>query len=108
MTEIRDVATLSELNDITQGNDSVVVKFWADWCQPCKRLKPHFDMAASKSSAIFVNIDIENCDAEILEKYGIRSVPTVLHFAAVGHYDFSVLKGRTSMQILNEIGEHNG
>ena len=32
--------TLSNLNDITEPNKTIIIKVGADWCGPCKLLKP--------------------------------------------------------------------
>lgn len=101
---ISEVTTLDELIEITNTNKRIVVKFWADWCQPCKKLAPHFEKAAEKSSALFVQIDIENCDKKILDAYSVQSVPTILYLN-MNRYETVTISGRTSLKILKEIGE---
>jgi thiol-disulfide isomerase/thioredoxin len=101
---IEKVATLEELGEITNYTKRTVVKFWAEWCQPCKKLAPHFEAAADKSTATFVEIDIENCEKKILDAYRIQSVPVVLYFN-MDRFEVTAIEGRTSLQILKEIGE---
>ena len=55
-----------------------VIKFWADWCVPCKHygdmmltVKPEFPEVKFRS------IDVEE-DVEATEFYGIRSLPTTV------------------------------
>lgn len=100
----KQIATLDELVEVTNNNKKVVVKFWADWCQPCKKLAPHFEKAAEKTDAAFVEVDIENCDKSVLEAYSIQSVPTLIYIN-MDRYEVVTLQGRTSLQILKEIGE---
>jgi thiol-disulfide isomerase/thioredoxin len=79
-----------------------VVDFSAPgWCVPCRRLAPHFRKAAETSSAVFVEIDIDNADEAIRQKYDIQSVPTVILFE--DGEQVKLITGRTVMQILQEI-----
>jgi len=68
-------------NDMSEiiSNDKSVVAFTAEWCQPCKQLKPHFAKAAviDKENNYFV-VDIDKIDNDYLERYNIKSVPTVV------------------------------
>lgn len=58
--------------------DKSVVYFTASWCQPCKQLKPIYAQAGMKDSnnQYFV-FDIDSIDKEYLDRYNIRSVPTL-------------------------------
>ncbi len=101
---IEQITTFDELANVTNSNKRTVVKFWAEWCQPCKKLAPHFKAASEKSAAVFVEIDIENCEKKILDAYGIQSVPAILYFNT-DRFEIVTIEGRTSLQILKEIGE---
>jgi thioredoxin 1 len=64
---------------ISKGN--AIVDFWAPWCGPCQMMGPNVDKASEKLKGKVdvgkLNIDEEN---EIAQKYGIRSIPTLLFF----------------------------
>jgi len=68
-------------NTIINSDKLVLVDFWADWCRPCKQLSPILEEVSNDYSdkiTIFkANID-EN--EETSEKYGIRSLPTLMIF----------------------------
>lgn len=55
-----------------------IVKFYAEWCGPCKMFKPEFEELATKysdkGSFYAVNADEQS---EILQKYGVNSLPTI-------------------------------
>jgi thioredoxin-like negative regulator of GroEL len=49
--------------------------FTADWCAPCKALGPTMNRVAEQISVNKINIDYE---ADVVQKYGVRNVPTVI------------------------------
>lgn len=59
----------------------VLVDFWAPWCGPCRMQGPLVEQAAEKLGAaakvVKVNVDVAGKSAE---KYGIRSIPTLIVF----------------------------
>lgn len=70
-----------ELQQKLDNKENVVVEFWAEWCGPCKMMKPVFERVASDNTSATqmytMNIE-ENKDFAI--KMGIRSIPTVKVF----------------------------
>jgi thioredoxin-like negative regulator of GroEL len=49
--------------------------FTADWCAPCKALGPTMNRVAEQISVNKINIDYE---ADVVQKYGVRNIPTVI------------------------------
>ena len=49
--------------------------FSAAWCQPCQTLGPIMDQVSSQISVQKFNIDYE---ADLITKYGVRNIPTVV------------------------------
>ena len=49
--------------------------FTADWCAPCKALGPTMNRVAEQISVNRINIDYE---ADVVQKYGVKNVPTVI------------------------------
>lgn len=61
---------------VLQEQQPVVVKFFADWCKPCKQYTPTFEGVAEQHDDVkFVEVDIGQ-DPNLSMQYGIRSVPT--------------------------------
>ena len=67
-------------DDVLRENESVVVEFWADWCAPCKKLKPIIDKLADEfSEIVFARFNVAE-DSEIPNRYGVSAVPTLIFF----------------------------
>lgn len=55
-----------------------IIKFGADFCQPCKVYHKYFEEVKDKFKDItFEEIDCEE-DEETSDKYGIKNVPTTI------------------------------
>jgi thioredoxin 1 len=67
--------------DVLQSDKAILVDFWAEWCGPCKTIAPLLDEAAEdyadRMTVVKLNID-EN--PNIPNKFGIRSIPTLMLF----------------------------
>lgn len=58
----------------------LLVDFSANWCGPCKTLKPILENVEKNYSDVeFLSVDIDN-NKDAAVKLGIRAVPTVMVF----------------------------
>ena len=54
-----------------------VLYFTADWCNPCKKVKPIVEEINKDSVTKFQMIDVDS-EMELTKKFEIRSVPTFI------------------------------
>ena len=68
-------------SEVLQSKTPVVVEFGAVWCAPCKMLEPILKQLMEEwgQKARVVKMDVDE-SADIVMKYQVMSVPTVILF----------------------------
>jgi thioredoxin 1 len=70
-------------NEVSKISEPLLVDFWAPWCAPCRMLDPVVGEIARENAGKFaiakVNVDES---PGVSEKFGVRSIPTLLFFKA--------------------------
>jgi thioredoxin 1 len=70
-----------ELTKKINSGKKVIVEFWAEWCGPCKMMKPIFEKVSTENKTevemYTMNVDLNK---EFSSTLGIRSIPTVKIF----------------------------
>jgi thioredoxin 1 len=56
---------------------SHVLYFTADWCNPCKKVKPIVEEMNRESITKFQLVDVDS-EMELVKRFEIRSVPTFI------------------------------
>jgi thioredoxin 1 len=79
-TELRHL-TGEEFDRLVAGETPVVVDFWAEWCGPCHMITPAVQQLAGEfeGRAIVAKLNADDYP-EILGRYGIMGIPTLIYF----------------------------
>lgn len=72
---------MSKFNELINGDQPILVDFYADWCQPCKMMAPILEDVKSElgESIRIIKVDTDKNQSVSL-KYGIRGIPTLILF----------------------------
>jgi thioredoxin 1 len=72
--------TKDNFEQVINGNDMVLIDFWAPWCGPCKGFAPVFEAASEKhGDIVFAKVNTEE-EQELAASFNIRSIPTLMLF----------------------------
>lgn len=72
--------TAESFMSTVEGNDIVLVDWWAAWCGPCRMFAPVFEKASEQHpDATFAKVDTE-AEPGLSGALGIRSIPTLMIF----------------------------
>ena len=68
-------------NALIHGGKPVVVDFFAEWCGPCKMMKPILDEFKGKigEKATVIKVDVDR-NQQAAQAFGVRGVPTLAIF----------------------------
>ena len=72
---------MENFNELIQSTKPVLVDFYAEWCGPCKIMKPRIlDVAERMGDNVkVVQIDVDK-EKELATRFRISSVPTLIIF----------------------------
>ena len=74
-----------EINDsnfdelVSNSEKPVLLDFWAEWCGPCRMIAPIIEELHNQygDKVVIGKVDVDD-SAKVSEKFGIRSIPTLV------------------------------
>ena len=76
--------------EVLKAEGPVLADFYADWCGPCKMLRPVLEeLAGEKGNIKFVAVNIDD-EPDLAEEYDVTSIPCLVLFKDGAEADRSV------------------
>lgn len=93
-------------SELINRDEPVLVDFYADWCAPCKAMKPILnDVKNQMGEQISIyKIDVDK-NQGLSDQFGIRSIPTLILFKN-GEPVWRKSGMASSVELQNEISKH--
>jgi thioredoxin 1 len=68
-------------DEVKKADTPVLVDFWAEWCEPCRRVAPILEELSKEfdGQVKIVKLNVES-DPDIAQAYNVRSIPALLLF----------------------------
>ena len=87
-----------------QAEDECVVYFTAEWCGPCKQLKPQYGRVATMDTKTnYYMVDVDKMGSSTIEYYSLKGIPKI--FKMKNGDIVEEIKSRTAESILKELGK---
>ena len=73
--------TNENFESLKNGEQPLVIDFWATWCGPCRMVGPVISELATEYDG---RVTVGKCDVEenedLAAEFGIRNIPTIIFF----------------------------
>jgi thioredoxin 1 len=87
---VNHLGSMNSFDQSVASGAQIFVKIGASWCPPCQKLSPIIVQLASEfNSILFIEVNFDSFQ-ELANRYGVRSIPTVLLFKNGTHINRTV------------------
>ena len=77
---IIEITSKEQFDEAIKSENLVIVDFWAEWCWPCRLLKPLLHkIAEDDKEIILLTVDVDQ-NQDLAAEYDINSIPAVFFF----------------------------
>jgi len=101
---LRVTTDFEEVNDEIDHRARAVVYFTAEWCGPCRQLKPQYARASvldADTSYFLIDVD-KITEPEYLNTFGVQTIPFVFYITDEG---WTPIASRTAQGIVDEVNK---
>lgn len=80
-SQLKQLTASNTLSTLIKSKKPVLIKFWAPWCKPCRKMTPKYKKASQKftGKVVFAELNIDK-HPSVASKYRVRSIPTLILF----------------------------
>ena len=81
-TNIIEITSKEQFDEIIKSDKLTIVDFWAEWCGPCRMLKPILHKIAEEDldiQLLTINVDLDT-NRDLATQYNVISIPRVIFF----------------------------
>lgn len=71
---------MKEIIDAIGSGERIAVKFWANWCVPCKVAGPQYITATKEANVPLYEVNVDD-HQDFTTEHNVSSLPTLLIFA---------------------------
>ena len=96
--------TKDNFEQTINGNQTVIIDFWAPWCGPCRGFAPVFEKASeTHPDVVFAKVNSDE-QQELAGAFNIRSIPTLMVFRekVILFQQAGALPGQALEQVLTQ------
>ena len=84
-------------------NDVVLIDFWAEWCNPCKKLSPILDEISTETGLLVGKLNVDE-NPEKTQEYSVSTIPTMVLFKS-GQPVKTIVGAKPKHVLLKELAE---
>ena len=76
---IKEIKESDFQKEVTNSKDKILVDFYANWCGPCRMLRPILEEIASERSTKIMSINVDEAE-NLARDYEVISIPCLILF----------------------------